>query len=102
MKDWKNRRKRIEEKKKEVHDYYPFNENEMSYLVFSGDIANNAYSPKKDKIHLLYKDGNTKDIAEAADQLNITMLSKPVRKYYFCYPKKPLTENLGNFSIDQA
>ena len=94
--------KEIEEKKKEVHDYYPFNENEMSYLVFSGDIANNAYSPKKDKIHLLYKDGNTKDIADAADQLNITMLSKPVRKYYFCYPKKPLPENLGNFSIDQA
>lgn len=88
----------IEEKRKEVLNFHTFNGKELSYLVFSGEIANNAYSPKKDKIHLLYKDGSTKDIAKAADQLNITMLSQAVTKYYFCYPKNPLVENLGNFS----
>lgn len=88
----------IQKKREEILEFHPFNEKEMSYLVFSGEIANNAYSPKKDKIKLLYKNGSTKDIAEAADQLNITMLSQAVTKYYFCYPKNPLVENLGNFS----
>ena len=38
--------------------------------------------------YLLYKDGTLKDISEASDQLNISVLSQPVVKHFICYPKE--------------
>jgi HD superfamily phosphohydrolase len=60
---------------------------EAKLFVFSRSIANNAYNPKSDKIFILQRNGEVKDIAEAADQLNISALSEPVIKYFLCYPK---------------
>ena len=40
-----------------------------------------------DRITIMDKSGNTRDIAEASDMLNISVLSKTVRKYFLCYPK---------------
>jgi hypothetical protein len=65
----------------------------VHYFAFTGKIANNAYNPKSDKIKLLYKDGSTSDIAKAADQLNISVLSTPVEKYYLCFPKQLAVNN---------
>ena len=56
--------------------------------MFTNKIDNKAYNPTKDKINLLYKDGRIVDIAEAADQLNISVLAKTVTKYFLCYPKE--------------
>ncbi|MEQ8909188.1 MAG: HD domain-containing protein [Vicingaceae bacterium] len=69
-------------------------EKDLDYFVFSNSIANNAYQPQKDKINLLYKNGETKDVALAADQLNISALSKQVKKYFLCSPKQPMVNNL--------
>ncbi|MFB1021645.1 MAG: HD domain-containing protein [Vicingaceae bacterium] len=71
-------------------------EQEAKYFIFSDSIKNNAYSPKKDKINLLYKDGTIIDIAEAADQLNINALTEEVIKYFICYPKQVMVDNLKN------
>lgn len=60
---------------------------DTKYFVFSEVIQNNAYNPTKDTISILYKNGTTRDIAEASDQLNISSLSTPVTKYFLCYPK---------------
>ena len=62
-------------------------ERDTKYFVFSDTIENNAYNPKEDRISILYKDRTTRDIAEASDQLNISSLSTPVKKYFICYPK---------------
>lgn len=62
--------------------------NEVDYFVYSGEIFNQAYDSTKNNIQILYKNGRIKDITEASDHLNIQALSKPVYKYYFCYPKK--------------
>lgn len=62
-------------------------ESDAKYFVFSEAIQNNAYNPTKDRISILYKNGTTKDIGEASDQLNISSLSTPVTKYFLCYPK---------------
>lgn len=62
-------------------------ESDTKYFVFTDTIENNAYNPKKDRISILYKDKTTRDIAEASDQLNISSLSTPVKKYFICYPK---------------
>lgn len=67
-----------------------------SYFIFSGSIFNNAYQPQKDKINLLYKNGDLVDIAEAADQLNINALSEEVKKYFLCTPKQGIVNNLKN------
>lgn len=74
--------------RKRTRDFFGFHEGEDRYLVFVDSIANHAYDPRKDSILLLYKDGSTVDIAQAADQLNISALSHPVRRYFICYPKE--------------
>ncbi|PQJ80856.1 phosphohydrolase [Polaribacter porphyrae] len=61
-------------------------ESESYYFVFSQKIENQAYN-KKSPILILNKKGKLKDIAKASDQLNLEALSKPVVKYFLCYPK---------------
>lgn len=63
------------------------NEQEIGYFVFQNYIENNAYNPKKDKINILMKNNTFRDISEAADTLNISSLSRPVKKWFLCYPK---------------
>lgn len=63
---------------------------EADYFVFQGEITNQAYQNKKQNINILLKSGKIKDIAKVSDQLNLKALSKPVTKYYMCYPKKKM------------
>lgn len=72
-----------------------FTDQECSYFVFSDSIKNNAYLPGKDKINLLHKDNSLSDVAKAADQLNISALSEEVKKYFLCYPKQTMVNNLN-------
>lgn len=60
-------------------------EEEKRYFAFTGEIRNIAYNPIDGKIHLWMKDKGKTDIAEASDNLNLTALSKTVKKYYYCY-----------------
>jgi len=57
------------------------------HLVIQGTLKNNAYDPAKDNIQLLYKNGNTLELAEASDNLNISALSKPVEKFFVCHAR---------------
>jgi hypothetical protein len=59
---------------------------EMNYFVFTQQIKNQAYQTEK-PIFILNKKGKLKDIAKASDQLNLQALTKPVVKYFICYPK---------------
>lgn len=59
---------------------------ETKYFVFSHKIKNQAYNSEK-PILILNKKGKLKDIAKASDQFNIQALTKPVIKYFICYPK---------------
>ena len=70
-----------------VSDHLSISEEEAEYLVVSDSISNYAYSDMDDRIGIMDKRGNTRDIAEASDMLNISVLSKTVRKYFLCYPK---------------
>jgi len=70
-----------------VMDKYHVKEEDTRYFCFTDEISNNAYSAHDDKIKILFKTGALKDIAEASDMLNISVLSKTVKKYFTCYPK---------------
>ena len=73
--------------KKEVMRKKNLNAEECEYFVIEDKLVNNAYSSRSDKINILYKDGTVKDIAKAADTLNISAMTESVEKYYVCYPK---------------
>ena len=57
---------------------------EADYLVSYTRIERNMYNPADDSIDILYNDGTTRTVAEASDMLNISLLSKKVKKYYLC------------------
>ena len=78
----------IEEIRNKIAKYYGWTLDEADYALLQGISSNHAYHPKKPAINILYKDGTMKDISEASDQLNISVLSQPVVKHFICYPKE--------------
>jgi len=77
----------IDEIRLKTMETLKLDEQEVNYFVYSYPITNNAYDPQQDKIHILYKNGEVTNIAEASEQLNICILSKTVTKHFLCYPK---------------
>jgi HD superfamily phosphohydrolase len=61
--------------------------NLSKYFLMTGEITNNAYDKHNEKILVLDKTGNTKDMRQASD-INLTALTKTVRKYFLCFPKE--------------
>ena len=78
--------------KRKLISNYEIEESLLHYFVFSGTISNQAYNPNE-PIKIVYNDGQTEDIVDASDQLNLQALTKPVKKYFLCYPKKMLLAN---------
>ncbi len=88
----KYRKKPFPEKKLEKHidlfkEKYDVPEETARYFVFTGKVENLAYSMDKENIHILMKSGKISDVVKASDLLNLKALSRPVTKYYACYPK---------------
>ena len=77
----------IDDLKVKVKTHFHINDDELNYFLLTGKLVNNAYNSNLDKINILFKDGSVKDISEAADTLNIKVLSEPVEKFYVSYPK---------------
>lgn len=80
---------------KRVKDLYGLDEKDLDYLVYTGSISNNAYRSEDEQIKILFHGGILKDITEASDMLDVSVLSKTVKKYFLCYPK----EAIGNGPI---
>ncbi len=78
----------IDNIKNRAIDRFGLSEDEVNYLVITDHTSNYTYKPGSNKIGILHKDGNVVDIAEASDQLNISMLDKPTTKYFLAYPKE--------------
>lgn len=67
---------------------YGIRPEELPYLLAYETISNNAYDAKDENIKILFNDGTIRDIAEASDMLNISVLSKVIQKHFLCYPKE--------------
>ena len=78
----------VDDKRRKIAALYGWSLAEADFLLLQGISSNHAYHPKKSAINILYKDGTLKDISEASDQLNISVLSQPVVKHFICYPKE--------------
>ena len=77
----------IEKIKLETLQSFPISKSDLSYLIFSEKIVNQAYNTKKYPIKLLKKNQEIVEFSEATDQLNIEALAHPVTKFYISYPK---------------
>ena len=78
----------VDEVLHKIADHYGISLYDASFMLLQGVSSNHAYHPKKPAINILFKDGSVKDISEASDQLNISVLSQPVVKHFICYPKE--------------
>lgn len=65
---------------------YGISENDARYFVFRDTTSNSAYTFHDSPINIVFKNGVVKNVAEAADYLNIALLASPVVKYYMCFP----------------
>lgn len=70
---------------KRIAEELNISKQEAKYFLSVSTIENNMYRKEDDSIEIIYSDGSTKDIAEASDMLNISLLSRKVKKYYVCF-----------------
>ncbi|UOK41776.1 MULTISPECIES: HD domain-containing protein [Flavobacterium] len=73
--------------KSKMMNLHNLSEKEVNYFIFKGKIKNQAYNKTGEPIHIYKKDKTIEDVVEASDQLNLKALSKPVTKYFICFPK---------------
>ena len=78
---------RIKDIKSEIKLSLDLHEDEVSYFFEQEKLINNAYNENFKQIHILSRNGEITDIAQASDNLNISALSKPVEKFCLCYYK---------------
>ncbi|MGB0974530.1 MAG: HD domain-containing protein [Flavobacteriaceae bacterium] len=67
---------------------YGLSDHEVDYFVYKSAVSNQAYDSAKEGIKILSKNGLIVEATEASDHLNLKVLSKPVKKYFVCYPKE--------------
>lgn len=77
---------RIQLEKEIVRNKYDLQNDEVDYFVYADHLVNNAYSQKKQNINVLMKNGEVMDVSNASDNFNISALTKPVEKFFLCYP----------------
>ncbi|HRN15822.1 MAG TPA: HD domain-containing protein [Xylanibacter oryzae] len=78
---------RIEELEERISKALNISKEEAQYFICVDTIQKDMYDTNDASITILYKDGNTKDIVDASEILNIALLSKKIRKYYLCYQR---------------
>lgn len=72
-----------------ISTYLQISKKEANYFLSTSTIQNDMYKKEDDSIEIIYNDGTTKNIADASDMLNISLLSRKVKKYYACYLRFP-------------
>jgi len=70
-----------------ISRYFNIKEILARYFIMNGEITNNAYNRYNENINILFSNAKIKDIREASD-INLSVLTKTVRKYYLCFPKE--------------
>ena len=70
---------------RQYQSHFGVSRSEAEYFMGDETVSTDTYSQKDDNINILFKDGTIKDIADASDMLNISVLTKKVVKHFFCY-----------------
>lgn len=73
------------EKKKEVMQKLGISAVDADFFVFTGEAINTMYNPFDEKINILFRDGEVRDISQVDNALIHQTLSKQVKKFYICF-----------------
>lgn len=77
----------IQKLRNEISALYQISNSEADYFLFKGKIKTLAYNKEKEPIKIIRKDKKIEDVELYSEQLNSKAFSKPMTKYYLCYPK---------------
>jgi len=75
--------------RKETASRLGISEEEAAYFVFTGEACNTTYNPNDERIHILFKNGDVKDISEVDNALINHGSSKAygeIKKHFICQP----------------
>jgi uncharacterized protein len=74
--------------KGKICSYFNVCDDDLRYFLIADTISNSAYNnASTNKINVLFKNNKISDIADASD-INLSVFSETVRKYFICYPKE--------------
>jgi len=74
--------------KEKICEHFRVCDEQMKYFLIADTISNSAYNKaSSEKINVLFKNNKMSDIADASD-INLSVFSETVRKYFICYPKE--------------
>ena len=74
--------------KERICSHFNVCDEQLHYFLIADTISNSAYNKaSSDKINVLFKNNKVSDIADASD-INLSVFSETVRKYFICYPKE--------------
>ena len=74
--------------KEKICDHFNVCNEDVKYFMIADTISNSAYNKdSSEKINVLFKNNKISEIADASD-INLSVLSDTVRKYFICYPKE--------------
>jgi uncharacterized protein len=75
----------IADKRKRLKEKFQLSEKELDYLVFTGEASNTTYKTTDERINILFKSGEVKDISEVDHALIQQSLAATVGKQYICW-----------------
>ena len=79
---------KIVQLKEKICSHFNVCNEDLKYFLIADTISNSAYNKaSSNKINVLFKNNKTSDIAVASD-INLSVFSETVRKYFICYPKE--------------
>ena len=71
----------------QIQQKYDVSKEDASYFLINGELINNAYNKYNENIQILQKSGKIEDVKDASD-INLSALTKTVRKFFLCFPKE--------------
>lgn len=71
--------------------YLKINNEEVDYIVFTGETENKTYNNKTEHINILFKTGDIKDISKVDNALINQSLFDSVKKFYICFINMDIT-----------
>jgi hypothetical protein len=81
------------EKREEIANELSVSQEDANFLVFTGEAENSLYNPNNERINILFKDGDVRDISQVDSPLIHQNLSHPVKKFYICFYQHPLAQS---------
>jgi HD superfamily phosphohydrolase len=76
----------IKEKTEATKILYKLSEEDVKWLVYTGEASSSTYNFENERIKILFKDGIVKDITEVDNALINDNLRGKTKKYYICFP----------------